>query len=184
LENAPKSTKYTSHTIQNEILQVMASKVRDKIREDIGDSKFYIIVDEARDESKREQMTIVLRFVDKDGFIQERVFDLVHVEDTSAFTLKNKISNVLSHHGLDIQNIHKQGYDSASNMRGKWKGLQTLFLNDYAYAYYVHCLAASREVVYVHEFFTNLNFIINMVGASCKHHDQLQAAQAEQIAHM
>jgi hypothetical protein len=60
LENAPKSTKYTSHTIQNEILQVMASKVRDKIREDIGDSKFYIIVDEARDESKREQMAIVL----------------------------------------------------------------------------------------------------------------------------
>jgi hypothetical protein len=34
LENAPKSTKYTSHTIQKEILQVIASKVRDKIRED------------------------------------------------------------------------------------------------------------------------------------------------------
>jgi hypothetical protein len=43
---------------------------------------------------------------------------------------------------------------------------------------------ASREVVSVHEFFTNLNFIINMVGASCKPHDQLQATQAEQIAHM
>lgn len=53
LENAPKSIKYTSHRIQKEILQVMASKVRDKIREDIGDSKFCIIVDEARDESKR-----------------------------------------------------------------------------------------------------------------------------------
>jgi hypothetical protein len=54
LENAPKSAKYTSHTIQNEILKVMVSKVRDKIREDIGDSKFCIIVDESRDESKRE----------------------------------------------------------------------------------------------------------------------------------
>jgi hypothetical protein len=53
LENAHKSAKYTSHRIQKEILQVMASKVRDKIREDIGDSKFCIIVDEARDESKR-----------------------------------------------------------------------------------------------------------------------------------
>jgi hypothetical protein len=51
LENAHKSAKYTSHRIQKEILQVMASKVRDKIREDIGDSKFCIIVDEARDES-------------------------------------------------------------------------------------------------------------------------------------
>ena len=36
LENAPKFVKYTSHTIQKEILQVIVSKVRDKIREDIG----------------------------------------------------------------------------------------------------------------------------------------------------
>jgi hypothetical protein len=47
LENTSKSTKYTSHTIQKEILHVIASKVRDKIHEDIGDYKFYIFVDEA-----------------------------------------------------------------------------------------------------------------------------------------
>jgi hypothetical protein len=35
----------------------------------IRDAKFCILVDEARDESKREQMAIILRFVDKDGFI-------------------------------------------------------------------------------------------------------------------
>jgi len=130
LKNAPKSAKYTSHRIQKEILQVMASKVRDKIREDIGDSKFCIIVDKTRDESKREQMAIVLRFVDKYGFIQERFFDIVYVKDTSALTFKNKIANVLSQNGLDIQNICGQGYDGASNMRGEWKGLQALFLND------------------------------------------------------
>jgi hypothetical protein len=31
--------------------------------------KFCILVDEAQDESKRKQMEIILRFVDKDGFI-------------------------------------------------------------------------------------------------------------------
>lgn len=45
-------------------------------------------------------------------------------------------------------------------------------------------VAASREVVLVHEFFSNLNFIINTVGASCKCHDELQAIQAAQIAHI
>jgi hypothetical protein len=50
--------------------------VQDVIRKEIGDSKFCIIVDEARDESMREQMAIVLRIVDKDGFTQERFFDL------------------------------------------------------------------------------------------------------------
>ncbi|XP_059456615.1 uncharacterized protein LOC132186648 [Corylus avellana] len=185
--------KYTSHTIQKEILHVIASKVRNKIREDIGDSKFCIIVDEARDESKREQMAIVLRFVDKDGFIQERFFDIVHVKDTSALTLKNGIFDVLSRHCLDIQNICGQGYDGASNMRGEWKGLQALFLNDCPCAYYIHCfahrlqlalVAASREVDSVHVFFTNLNFIINVASASCKRHDLLQVVHAIHIAHM
>jgi hypothetical protein len=123
LENAPKSVKYTLYTIQKEILQVIASKVRDKIREEIGESKFCIIVDETHNESKKEQMAIVLRFVDEDGFIQERFFDIVHVKDISALTLKKEIYDVLSRHRLDIQNILGQGYDGPSNMRGEWKRL-------------------------------------------------------------
>jgi hypothetical protein len=99
----------------------LAKRVRDVIREEIGDSKFCIIVDEARDESMREQIAIVLRFVDKDGFIQERFFDIVQVKDTSALTLKDKISDVLSQNCLDIQSIRGQGYDGASNMHGEWK---------------------------------------------------------------
>jgi hypothetical protein len=51
-------------------------------------------------------MTIVFRFFDKDGFIQKRFFDLIHVKDTSTLTLKNEISDVLSRYGLSIQNIH------------------------------------------------------------------------------
>jgi hypothetical protein len=66
-------------------------------------------------------MAIVLRFVDKDDFIQERFFYLVHVKDTLALTLKNGIYDVLSCYGLNIQNIHEQGYDGANNMHGEWK---------------------------------------------------------------
>jgi hypothetical protein len=126
LENAPQNAKYTSHHIQKDILHVLAKRVRNAIR----DSKFCIIIDEARDESKKEQMYIVLRFVDKNGFIQEHFFDIVHVKDISASTLKDEISVVLSQHRLDIQNIRGQGYDGASNMCGERKGLQALFLND------------------------------------------------------
>jgi hypothetical protein len=68
-------------------------------------------------------MTIVLRFVEKDGFTQERFFDIVHVKDTSALTLKSKISDVVSQYCLDIQSIRGQWYDGASNMHGEWKGL-------------------------------------------------------------
>ncbi|XP_016185695.1 uncharacterized protein LOC107627370 [Arachis ipaensis] len=89
------------------------------VRKDIGDAKFCIIIDEVRDESKKEQMAIVLRFVDVDDFVRERLFDLVHL---------------------------------------------TL-------------VAASKEVLQFHEFFTQLTAIVNIIGASCKRHDQLQEAQ-------
>ena len=138
LENAPRNARYTSTTIQKEILHIIANKVRDAIHEEIGDAKFYIIIDEARDESKKEQMAIILRFVDKDGFLKERFFHIVHVRDAIALTLKKEICVVLSRYNLHIENIRGQGYDGASNMRGEWNGLQALFLKDCPYAYYVH----------------------------------------------
>nr|XP_012574299.1 uncharacterized protein LOC105852643 [Cicer arietinum] len=60
IENAPYNSKYTSPKIQKEILHIISSKVKSYIREEIGDSKFRIIVDELRDESLREQMAIIL----------------------------------------------------------------------------------------------------------------------------
>ncbi|XP_016165048.1 zinc finger MYM-type protein 1-like [Arachis ipaensis] len=172
--------------IEKEILHVLATMVRNSIRKDIGDAKFCIIIDEARDESKKEQMAIVLRFVDVDGFVRERFFDLVHVSDTNALILKKELVSLLSIYNLQIENIRGQGYDGASNMRGEWNGLQALFLNDCRQAYYVHyfahrlqlaLVAASRKVLQIHEFFTQLTAIVNIVSASYKRHDQLQEAQ-------
>ena len=76
--------------------------MKEVIRDEIGDAKFCLIIDEARDESVNEQMVIVLRFVDKNGFVRERFFGLVHVSDTAALTLKKGIYSVLSKHQLDI----------------------------------------------------------------------------------
>lgn len=191
LENAPRNAKYTSHTVQLEILTLLSSRVKEKIRDEIGTSKFCIMVDEARDESKKEQMALVLRFPSTEGFIQERFLDVIHVTDTTALTLKKAICKVLSDNNLNVQDIRGQGYDGASNMRGEWNGLKALILNDCPYAYYVHCMAhqlqlalvaASREVHDVHNFFQNANFIINVVSASTKRNDELLANKAAEIA--
>jgi hypothetical protein len=58
--------------IQKEILQIFSTQVNEAIRKEVSNAKFCIIVDEARDESMNEQMTLVLRFVDKDGFVRKR----------------------------------------------------------------------------------------------------------------
>ncbi|XP_071902843.1 uncharacterized protein [Coffea arabica] len=169
-ENAPSNASYTSHEIQKEILYIFSNKVRKEICQEIGNSKFCTIVDEAHDESKREHMALVLRYVDKEGCIRERFFGVIHVRDTMALTLK-------------------EGYDGA--MRGEWNGLQALICHECPYAYYIHCLAyrlqlalvaASREVASVYQFFSNLVFIINIVTASSKRNDELKEAQTIEVA--
>ena len=49
LENAPKNAKYTSPDIQKQILHVFARNVQKAVHENIGNSKFCLIVDESRD---------------------------------------------------------------------------------------------------------------------------------------
>ncbi|CAL1401863.1 unnamed protein product [Linum trigynum] len=191
LENAPKNAKYTSHEVQKQILHVLAKKIRKQIFEDIGDSKFSIIVDEASDESRHEQMAIILRFVDVKGLIQERFLNLVHVKDTTSKTLHSAICSTLASHKFSLQNLRGQGYDGASNMRGEWKGLHALFLKDFPQAYYVHCMAhrlqlslvaASREVDRVNEFFTKLPRVVTAITGSTRRLDELEEFQEDDYA--
>ena len=98
------------------------------IRGEIGTAKYCLIVDESQDESKKEKMAIVVRFVDRDGHIKERFLNLIHVKDTTSLTLKNEILCSLSRHKLSVEDIRGQGCDGASNMHGEWNGLQALIL--------------------------------------------------------
>ncbi|XP_071724873.1 uncharacterized protein [Rutidosis leptorrhynchoides] len=135
IANAPQNAIYNSPKIQKQILHTMSRRVKEVIREEIGDAKYCILVDEARDESKKKN------------------------KYTAASILRDEIRFVLSQHNLDVQNIRGQGYDGASNMRGEFNGLQALILNICPYAHYVHCMAhrlqlalvaASKEVILIH----------------------------------
>ncbi|CAN1148787.1 Zinc finger MYM-type protein 1 [Linum perenne] len=134
LGNAPGNAKYTSPSIQKEILEIIANRVRRKIREDIGDSCFSILVDEAVDAARREQMFIILRFVNSRGTVTERFFSLRSGRETSAKTLKQAICDVLSQFNLQVDKLRGQGYDGASNMSGQFNGLRALFLKYCPYA--------------------------------------------------
>lgn len=71
--------------------------------------------------------------------------------------------------------------------------LQALVCNDCPYAYYVHCfahhlqlalVAASKEVVEIHNFFDKLAFMINVISSSSKRNDELKNARAVEIARL
>ncbi|XP_020426606.1 zinc finger MYM-type protein 1-like [Prunus persica] len=182
LDKAPQNAQYIVHDIQKQILHIFANKVRKAICKELGKNKFCILVDESLDESGKEQMTIILRFVDCDEFIRERFFDIVSVVDTNALTLKKVICKVLGNNDILVENMRGQGYDGASNMRGSWNGLQALFLQDCPYAYYVHCFAhrlqlalngVAKDVKVLWRFFLMLTNIVNFISTSAKRRSEL-----------
>ena len=69
-------------------------------------------------------MSLVVRFVDGKGFIQERFLDMVPVSDTGSQSLREPLVPTLKRHGLTISRIRGQGYDGASNTCGEINGLK------------------------------------------------------------
>ena len=56
---------------------------------------------------------------------------------------------MLVKYNLHILNMRGQWYDGASNMCGRWNGLQVLFLKDCPYTYYVYCFARRLQLTLV-----------------------------------
>ncbi|KAH7666046.1 Ribonuclease H-like protein [Dioscorea alata] len=191
LKNAPSNLKLTAHDIQNDIISVAASETTKAIINELGDDLFAILVDESPDVSNKEQMALVLRYMNNRGCIVERFLAIVHVFDTTALSLKEAIESMFSKHGLSLSRLREQGYDGASNMRGEFNGLKSLILKENEFAFYIHCFAHQLQLTLVAvaknedsvaSLFQNVGCLLNVVGASCKRYDILRESQASRVA--
>lgn len=110
---------------------------------------FSLLIDEAADVSDKEQMAIVLRYLNKQGLIIESLVGVVHVKETSAICLMEALQKLFTDIGLSIKQVRGQCYDGASNMRGEFNGLKAKILQANKLAYYVHCFAHQLQLVIV-----------------------------------
>ena len=83
LKNALENLKLTSPNIQKDIIWAGTATIIDAIIKDIGDALFAILVYESRDIAIKEQMAIVLRYVDKNGHVIEWFIGVEHVSQQS-----------------------------------------------------------------------------------------------------
>ena len=116
LQTAPKNCKLTHSDIQKDIVNAIARETSKAIIKDLDNGFFSILVDESRDISVKEQMSLVLRYVNKKGIIIERFVGIIYVASTTALSLKCAIEYLLCEHNLSLSNLCGQGYDGASNM--------------------------------------------------------------------
>ena len=69
LQKASKNCKLTHPDIQNDIVNAIAHETSKAIIKDLDNGFFSILVDEPRDILVKEQMALVLRYVNKEGII-------------------------------------------------------------------------------------------------------------------
>ncbi|XP_049373412.1 uncharacterized protein LOC125838386 [Solanum verrucosum] len=111
----------TSPIIQKDIVTACKIETVKAILEELNGDYFALLVDESFDISRNEQMAIVLRYVDRMGFVMVRLIDIIHIQDTSALSLKETIINLLAQHSLSPSRMHGQCYDGANNMQDSQK---------------------------------------------------------------
>ncbi|XP_016546391.2 zinc finger MYM-type protein 1-like [Capsicum annuum] len=145
--------------VQKDIVNSCAKETLKAIVEDLNGDYFGILVDEFKYVSHKEQMILVLRYVNKEGKLIEQFLGVVHVKDTSARSLKDVVCSLLLEHNLSSSHIRGQGYDGASNMQGEFNDLKTLIMKDTPSVYSVHCFAHQLQ--------------LTLVAVAKKHHEEM-----------
>ena len=136
---ASKTDKYTSHQMQNEMLQVMALRILREICDLIRGAPFYsIMADKVTDSSNREQV-VCLRWVDQHFEPHEKFVGLHAVDTVGSDRITAVLKDILLHMNLNLSNCRGQCYDGASNMSGRRSGVAVQLSAEEPRAIYTHC---------------------------------------------
>ncbi|CAN6718354.1 unnamed protein product [Malus baccata var. baccata] len=170
MENTPRNLKLLAPSIQTEIVNSCALETLDAIMDDLKDRFFLILVDEARDVSVKEQMAMVLRYVDDNGHVIERFVGIQHVTNITSSSLKDVIGTFFSRNGLSISKLRGQGYDGASNMRGRSRRNAPIRTNRHHYRVELFIYVIDEQITELDDHFNEVNteLLICLVCLSSK----------------
>uniref|UniRef100_UPI0002B8EE97 52 kDa repressor of the inhibitor of the protein kinase-like n=1 Tax=Ciona intestinalis TaxID=7719 RepID=UPI0002B8EE97 len=181
VRNCPRNAAYMSSTIQNEIIATCGEIIRSSLVKKINSSGFFsILADETTDVSCHEQFSLCARYVDESGtgelVVREDFLGYVAVEDLTGSSLAEVILHTLQRYNIDCAKLRGQGYDGASNMAGKFSGVQTKIRELHPLAAYTHCsshvlnlvLGKSTQLRPIRRAVRQLSNVINFFNSSPK----------------
>ena len=111
----PGNVSYFSKTIQNEIINIKEpAQSERRNRKSTPEYIFSVLADGAVDSSSKEQLSLVLRFVDESCNVKEEFVGFVHLKDgLTGKAISDAIIRKVTDLGLDISRCRGQGYDGA-----------------------------------------------------------------------
>lgn len=144
------TTSYLGHQIQNELIDLLSSKVISIMVSDIKLAKFFsIILDCTSDVSHTEQLSVVIRIVSlkEEPHIKEHFMGFLEAEESTGQHLASLILKRLEELKIPFEDCRGQSYDNGANMRGKNKGVQARLLEMNPRALFVPCGAHTLNLV-------------------------------------
>ncbi|XP_065883923.1 52 kDa repressor of the inhibitor of the protein kinase-like [Dysidea avara] len=123
------------------MISVCGKLIRNKILCKVKQARFFsIIADEATDASNTEQLSISVRFVDKDGALCEQ-FLCFHACETglTGEAIAQNILSKLNDWELEPEFLRGQAYDGAGAMAGQSKRAAVCIVSKFPKAIYTHC---------------------------------------------
>ena len=147
----PANATYTSHHIQNEIIEIMSTIITEEIVKDIGEAWYTLKVDGTKDPTGCENISIVLRYVDTSNTVRERLVSMATTKQCDAKSLTQLVLAQLRDIGLNTAKVLSQCYDGASVMSGVHGGMQKIVQEELQREVpYVHCFNHQLHLVVVH----------------------------------
>ena len=144
---------------------------------DLANGFFSILVDESHDISVKEQMALVLHYVNKKRNYYRVVPQYCTCSKYRRFVTQYAIECLLCEHNLSLSKLRGQGYDGASNTQSDINDLKTLILKENKLAFYVYCfahqlqltlVAVAKNHINIVEIFYVVSNLVTIVGGSCK----------------
>ena len=153
--NHPLNASYFSKTSQNDFINISGAIILEKNILSLKPSPissyfFSVMADEAMDSSQKEQLSLVLRYINSSYDVQEEFVGFVHLKDgLSGKAIADSIVKKVTDLGLDIMNCRVQGYDRAGAVAGHKNGASA------------HILRICRKLIYIHCFSHRLSLAIS-----------------------
>ncbi|XP_053122763.1 zinc finger MYM-type protein 1-like isoform X2 [Hemicordylus capensis] len=147
---------FLGKTIQNEIVQLLATQIKQKILALLKSAKYYsIILDCTPDGSHAEQMTLMVRFVTSAASsvsgpaavdVREHFLGFIDI-DTAGPGMTNVLLQKLEEMGIDLVEMRGQGYDHGANVKAKNSGVQARLRELNPRAFFLPCHSHSLSLV-------------------------------------
>ncbi|XP_066953333.1 zinc finger MYM-type protein 1-like [Macrobrachium rosenbergii] len=164
--------------------------IREEISEELSSNTYFsVMIDESRDISKKEQLSVVVCYVYKNN-IHEEFLDFVWLHNLNAKSLKDSLCTVLRLCSIDPRNCVGQTYDGASVMRVN-RGVQQLVREELApQAVYIRCynhrlnliiVDSVRSVRLADSFFSFLEEIYTFMSSHTHHAHEIYLAKQKEL---